>query len=32
VPGAGHTYLGPVVPHVAEAFAWLTNDDQRWAP
>jgi len=32
VPGAGHVYWGPVVPSITEAFAWLTNDDQRWAP
>lgn len=32
VPGAGHVYWGPLNPSIAEAFAWLTNDDQRWAP
>jgi predicted esterase len=31
-PGAGHAYWGDVVPHLIEAFAGLTKDDQRWAP
>jgi predicted esterase len=31
VPGAGHTYLGGVIPSLTEAFAGLTQDDPRWA-
>ena len=31
-PGAGHVYWGAVEPHLIEAFAGLTKDDQRWAP
>ena len=31
-PGAGHVYWGEVVPHLVDAFAGLTKDDQRWAP
>jgi predicted esterase len=31
-PGAGHVYWGAVEPHLIEAFAGLTKDDQRWGP
>jgi predicted esterase len=32
VPGAGHTYLGEMVPKLVEAFDFLTKDDRRWSP
>jgi predicted esterase len=30
--GAGHTYGGPVAPHVEAAFAWLVEGDERFSP
>ncbi|MFO0552737.1 MAG: hypothetical protein U0271_30375 [Polyangiaceae bacterium] len=30
-PGAGHTYEGTVAPLVDDAFAWLVDDDPRFA-
>jgi predicted esterase len=31
VKGAGHTYAGPMTGPLQEAFAWLTENDPRWA-